>query len=148
MTNLRILKRSRPRLRPGDIIVMSPSDGRFLFGRVILADLPSGQAPMPTANLIYIYAVESGAPTPAPLLSLAPTDLMLPPQFINRMPWTEGCFQNVAYEPLQQGDLLQQHCFWDSVRKVYRDETGGSSRHAPSRAASGDSAATACSMTL
>ena len=124
ITNLRVLRRARPKLRPGDVFTLSPAVDRFLFGRVLLADLPSGQAPMPTANLIYIYAAEAREPTPAPLGQLVPASLLLPPQFINRMPWTKGYFQNVAHEPLRRGDLLRQHCFWDSVRKTYRDETG------------------------
>jgi hypothetical protein len=124
VTNLRILKRSRPRLRAGDIFALSPGASRYLFGRVILADLPSGQAPMPTANLIYLFAVEASAPTPVPLVSLRPSNLLLPPQFINRMPWTKGYFQNVAHETLQPRDLLDQHCFWDAFRKIYCDQRG------------------------
>jgi Immunity protein 26 len=79
---------------------------------------------MPTANLVYVYRVERQTPTPVPLNELAPANLLIPPQFINRMPWTKGYFQNVAHPPLQSGDLLDQHCFWDAVRKVYRDRDG------------------------
>jgi Immunity protein 26 len=65
--NLRILKPSRPKLQPGDVFTFSPAPERFLFGRVILADLPKRRAPMPTANLIYIYSVERPTPTPLPM---------------------------------------------------------------------------------
>jgi hypothetical protein len=124
ITNLRVLKPSRPKLRAGDVFALSPAADRYLFGRVILAGLPQGQAPMPTANLIYIYAAEARAPMPVPFGSLVPGNLLLPPQFINRMPWTKGYFQNVSYEALQRVDLLNQHCFWDVTRRVYRDERG------------------------
>jgi hypothetical protein len=123
-TNLRVLKRSRPKLTPGDVFILSPAPDRFLFGRVILADLPSGRAPMPTANLIYIYASDAPTPSPVPFDSLAPDNLLLPPEFINRKPWTMGYFQNIAHVPLRSPDLLSQHCFWDVTRKMYRDERG------------------------
>ncbi len=79
---------------------------------------------MPTANLIYIYRVEQQTPTPAPLHELAPTKLLIPPQFTNRLPWTRGYFQNVAQLPLGPYDLLDEHCFWDVTRKTYRDQLG------------------------
>jgi hypothetical protein len=79
---------------------------------------------MPTANLIYIYDTERETPTPPPLDELEPTRLLIPPQFINRMPWTKGYFQNVAHPPLAPDDLLDEHCFWSSVHKTYRDQLG------------------------
>src|SRR6476646_7994891 len=78
--NLRVLKRSRPKPQQGDVFTCSPAPERFLFGRVILTDLPSGRAPMPGSNLVYIYGVEQQTPTPAPLDELAPTKLLIPPQ--------------------------------------------------------------------
>jgi hypothetical protein len=123
-TNLQVLRRTRPQLQPGDVFALSPCNGEFLFGRVILADLPRGKAPMPTSNLIYIYAVKATAQAPAPLGSMTPSNLLLAPQFINRMPWTKGFFENVARQPLEPRDLLEQHCFWDAIRKTFRDETG------------------------
>lgn len=123
-TNLRPLKRSYKKLTPGDIFAMLLPDGRYLFGRVILSDLPATRAPMPTSNLIYIYKVQSDKKAPPPIQALKPENLLIAPEFINRMPWTKGYFETVAHEPLQQADLLQQHCFWDSSRKIYTDETG------------------------
>jgi hypothetical protein len=122
--NLRVLRRSRPKLQPGDVFTFSPAPERFLFGRVIFADLPPGRAPMPTANLVYFYGVEQPTPTPAPVDELAPANLLIPPQFINRMPWTRGYFQNVARSALAPDDLLDEHCFWDATRKAYRDQLG------------------------
>jgi hypothetical protein len=122
--NLRPLKRSRPKLQPGDVFTLSPAPERFLFGRIILADLPKGRAPMPTANLIYIYDTERARPNPPPLDALEPTRLLVPPLFINRMPWTKGYFQNLAHSPLAPDDLLDEHCFWSPAHKTYRDQVG------------------------
>jgi len=87
-----VLKRSRKKPVPGDVFVLSPGDGRFLFGRVIRADLPRGRAPMPGAHLIYVYRHRSDDLQPA-RAELQPSALLLPPLFINQMPWTKG------YEP-------------------------------------------------
>ena len=122
--NLRQLKPSRKIPKVGDIFAMLMPDGRYLYGRVILANLPSELAPMPTSNLVYIYDIRTKARTPAPLDALSPDRLLLPPQFINRLPWSKGYFENVAHQPIRESDLLAQHCFWDVVGKVYCDETG------------------------
>ena len=123
-TNLRLLKRSYKKRIPGDIFAMLLPNEQYLFGRLILSDLPAAKAPMPTSNLIYIYRVQSDDMIPPPLHELRPENLLIAPQFINRIPWTKGYFETVAHEPLRKADLLEQHCFWDSSRKIYTDETG------------------------
>lgn len=124
-TNLRRLRPSRAKPIPGDIFAMLLPDGKYLFGRVILADLPKGKAPMPTSNLVYIYGVRSSQKDPPPLHLLTPEKLLIAPQFINRMPWSKGYFEVVGHESLAMSDLLRRHCFWDPIRKTYRDEMGG-----------------------
>jgi len=128
-TNLRQLKRSRAKLASGDVFAMRLPDGRYIYGRVIQPDLPRGKAPMPTSNLIYIYDPTTTKKTPVPMDSLRPERLLIPPQFVNRSPWTKGYFENVAHEPLEESDLLRQHCFWDAVRKTYRNDVGESIPH-------------------
>lgn len=121
--NLRVLKPSRKPLRPGDIFVMQILDGRYLFGRVIFGDLPRGQAPMPKANLVYIYR-ELGDRPAAEAVHLNPNDLLIPPVYTNRLGWSRGYFQTVENRPIDPSrDLLTQHCFRDFTGK-YRDETG------------------------
>lgn len=122
--NLQPLKASRAQPEPGDIFAMLVPEGRYLFGRVILADLPQGKAPMPTSNLIYIYDVQASEKAPPPVDALTPERLLIAPQFINRLPWSKGYFETVAHAPLLESTVLRRHCFWDAVRKIYRDETG------------------------
>ena len=119
--NLRVLKPSRKKPAPGDVFALSPGDGRFLFGRVIRADLPRERAPMPGANLIYIYRHRSDDTEPD-RAELHPGALLLPPLFINQMPWTKGYFQTVANWPLSDADLVAQHCFLSASRGRYFDE--------------------------
>lgn len=119
--NMRVLRLSRPKLRDGDVFVLSPGDGPFLFGRVIDADLPRTRAPMPESNLIYVYRYRSDKPAPD-RSEMVPDALLIPPVYINRMPWTKGYFQNIDHWPLSDADLLDQHCFWSGVWEKYVDE--------------------------
>jgi hypothetical protein len=58
--NFRKLRASRAPLKRGDMFVMQLPNGKYLFGRVIAADIPRERAPMPKSNLIYIYRAQSG----------------------------------------------------------------------------------------
>ena len=120
--NFERLRPSRKKLAPGDIFAMRPPDGRYLFGRVILADLPRNRAPMPRSYLIYVYSVRSDLKGLNPD-QLTVDRLLLPPMFINRLPWSRGYFETVAHRPLKREDLVQQYCFRRWTGK-YVDETG------------------------
>jgi hypothetical protein len=69
--------------------------------------------------------VEASGLSPPSIAVLGREDLLIPPQFVNRTPWTHGIFVNIASEPIRSSDLLEQHCFWDATRGIYRDEKGG-----------------------
>lgn len=109
-TNIRVIRRSRHRPKPGDIFAMQLPDETYLFGRVILTDLPLERAPMPGCNLIYVYKFRSADKDVDPDV-LTPDQLLISPLFINRMPWTRGYFEHVAYRELREQDVLRQHCF-------------------------------------
>lgn len=119
-TNLRYIKRSTKKPEKGSIFTMLPPDGKYLFGRVIEAALPRARAPMPGANLIYIYAARSHTKEP-PFAQLIRSRLLVAPIYTNRMAWTKGIFATVAKTEINKSDLLQQHCFWDALRKRYID---------------------------
>ncbi len=121
-TNLRVLKPSRTKPQAGDIFAMKLPDETYLFGRVIGAELEPPQAPTPQAYLIYVYRERSKTMEPS-LDALAPDRLLLPPLFINRMPWTKGYFKALGNRDLSRDDLLQQHCFWSAARGSYVDES-------------------------
>lgn len=128
-TNLRLIKRSRHVPARGDIFVMQLPTGKFLFGRVILAEPPRDSAPGPSTNLIYIYSSQSDLKKPDHQ-QLTANKLLLPPIWTNRVGWSKGVFETVENEPLRKDDLLRQHCFRDSPRGLYLDEAG---RKLPSR---------------
>lgn len=122
-TNLQPLKPSRQKLREGDVFAMLLPDDRYLFGRVILADLARERAPMPGANLIYVYRHRSSTNEPD-RGALHPENLLLPPLYINRLPWSKGFFETVAHWPLEAQDMRSQHCFLSAGRGTYFNEKG------------------------
>lgn len=120
-TNIQILKRSRKKPEVGNIFAMQLPDDTYIFGRVVGAELYPPLAPMPLSYLIYVYDLRSPRKQPD-LDALQPGRLLLPPVFINRMPWTKGYFENVAHQEMSPHLLLPQHCFWDVARSRFVDE--------------------------
>lgn len=103
---------------------MQLPDDRYVHGRVIRADIPDDEGPMPRTNLIYIYRDPQPTKSPA-LKSLSVDRLLGPPRFINRLPWSRGYFETVLNIPMTRDDLLEQHCF-SALRSdtPYVDEKG------------------------
>ena len=80
-------------------------------------------APGPSANLIYVYSWQSDAKTPD-YQELVSDKLLLAPIWTNRLGWTKGVFETIENKPLREHDLLNQHCFRDSFRRIHLDDRG------------------------
>lgn len=50
--------------------------------------------------------------------------LLIPPLFINRLPWSRGYFETIRSCPLGRDAVLPQHHFWSAARQRYVDQTG------------------------
>lgn len=117
--NLAVLKKTRRAPQVGDIFVMQPPDGQFLFGRVVSTD---AAGPMGVGCvLIYVYRTRASAKAPAP--ELLRGQLLVPPMMTNKLPWTRGYFEHVENRLLSPMERLPQHCFKDT-RGWYFDENG------------------------
>jgi len=119
--NLEILNKSRKRLRPGDIFVIKPKKHDYYFGRVVSVTAECGFGP-PKAILIYIYNVTSNDKSKIP--ELRKENLLIPPIMLNRLGWSRGYFENVAYKELSTTDIFAVHCFRRPSRKTFMDEKG------------------------
>jgi len=106
--NLRILRRTRKTLKPGDIFVLQARDHEFVFGRVIRTDARHGG--FEECVLVYIYAAFS-ADKSGPS-ELDRDRLLIPPLLTGKYMWTRGYFEPVGSRPLEQDDVLPQHCFY------------------------------------
>ena len=115
MMNLAVLKRSRRAPQAGDIFVMLPPDGFYLYGRVISTTADGGFS-VP-CNLIYVYRTRSGHKAPTPELRLE--HLLVPPMITDNLPWSKGYFESLEHRELASKDLLQQHCFMDTYGRYF-----------------------------
>lgn len=119
-TNLRPMTPSRKSPAAGDVFVAQLPDRRYLTGRVIRTDAEIG--PMSDVILIYVYRGISASHEPP--ARDKPPQLLVPPIFTNRLPWSKGYFETVARWPLAERELLPQHCFYDVATKRHVDEFG------------------------
>lgn len=121
--NLYKVTPSRKALRPGDIFAVHHLAG-WLFGRVMLVDVPREHAPFAGSNLVYIYACVGDGPEP-PIARLTRDALLLPPLWISRLGWSRGAMMTVDHRPLEPGDWLRRHCFDAHMRRsTFYDERG------------------------
>jgi hypothetical protein len=118
ITNMRVLKKSRKRPRPGDVFALQIQDGQFFFGRVVRLDASIFW--MENCVLIYVYKAASEDKHRVPHLSK--TELLVPPILTNFLPWSKGYFETVEHRPLEEEDVLEIHCFWSCASRGYYDE--------------------------
>jgi hypothetical protein len=131
-TNLQFQKVTKKSALPGDVFSLKLPDSTFIFGRVIVAESMSDDAPVPGGMMLYIYDVHGSTPDPD-VAALRPDRLLIPPKYTNRMLWTKGYAVTVAHTELTPEVLLPQHCFWHPLRNKYVDENGVviAERHEP-----------------
>lgn len=122
-TNLQKLSPSKKKLQAGDVFVMKLRNSRYLFGRVIDTDAVSGLG-VPGAILIYVYRWQSDSREMPPRGELRPDRRLISPMMTNRLPWSRGYFETIGHVPLDEDDILPQHCFLSAVRGTYHDEKG------------------------
>ena len=127
--NIKVLKPSRKRLRPGDIFIfqMKSEPDIFRFGRVIRTDASVGFF----ENLILIYVYKATSHCVSEIPPLRPSELLVPPMTTNRLGWVRGYFETVANRPLTPADLLPAHHFRDSRGKYFDDDSNEVSNPIP-----------------
>jgi hypothetical protein len=117
--NLAVLKKSRRKLAVGDVFVMQPPDGQYLWGRVILLDV--NLSDVEAAILIYIYRTRTETKTPPPALLRG--QLVIRPMLTNTRPWANGYFEHVEHRPLTVMERFPRHSFRDEHGHFF-DEAG------------------------
>lgn len=118
--NLRVLKKSRRAPEVGDIFVMLPPDGRYLFGRVVSVDAN----PLGAGGAILIYVYESRSENKQAIPDLSPEHLLVPPMMTNQLPWSKGYLEFVEHHSLSKEDTLDVHCFersWTSPKQYFNE---------------------------
>jgi hypothetical protein len=119
---MRILKPSRKKPRTGEVFVLQMPDGKYSFGRVVSTSAMVGGRIQ--SQLIYVFRVRSASKDLPERSELRSDRLLVPPMMTNLLPWSRGYLETVAHLPFETGDILSQHCFYDSFFRKYVDEFG------------------------
>ncbi len=91
-------------------------DDSFLFGRVVSTAARWALAEdSGTVNLVYVYDYRSSDKKVPDRQHLGADRLLVPPQLINRLGWSRGYFETLANLPLEEGEVLREHCFQTNV---------------------------------
>ncbi|MDD3120132.1 MAG: Imm26 family immunity protein [Candidatus Gracilibacteria bacterium] len=119
---------SRKKTNVGDIFVVSPKEGMYLYGIVAKKAIIDSDTPF---NLIYIYNYVSDAIKIPEVLSSK--DLLIEPRIVNNLGWSRGYFKTIGNIPVEQIDLLEDHGFYDDIKtwRRYFDEFGQEMDHVP-----------------
>ncbi|MET8160966.1 Imm26 family immunity protein [Sphaerisporangium sp. NPDC005289] len=117
------MRKSRVRPRTGDVFALDVENVGHVFGRVMLAGLPEEHPHTSEALLCYIYSLRS----PERFVDagdMKKDELLIPPFFINSMPWRLGYFETIGHAEPTEVDLLPRHCFYSITWDSYYDEWG------------------------
>ncbi len=118
--HLEILKKSRSKVKTGDIFVLKPKGFDYYFGRTMSIDANCGFGQ--GAVLIYIYNIKSKDKNIIPVLNK--NKLLLSPLFTNYLPWSKGYFETIGNRSLTVEDTFTQHCFKHPEKDIYYNEFG------------------------
>jgi hypothetical protein len=125
-TNFILLEPSRKKVRDGDLFAMKMADGEYLFGCIV--DAEPQVSPMVGSMLAYLYSNRENSSDIDDSL-LCPSNLLIPPFFINKRPWLDGYFKTIRRRTLSTDDLLPAHCFHDPAKKIHCDRSGNKVEH-------------------
>ncbi|MFC4536494.1 Imm26 family immunity protein [Sphaerisporangium dianthi] len=123
MGDFRKMRASRVRPRAADIFALDVKGVGYVFGRVMLAGLPEEHPHTSAALLCYIYSLCS-VDKSVDAGDLRRDELLIPPFFINSMPWRLGYFETIGHVEPTETDSLPRHCFYSITWDSYYDEWG------------------------
>jgi hypothetical protein len=109
-TKLRRLRRSTKAPQSGDIFFFSILDREYFLGMVVDAD---SNIPIPFikgSNLIYLYKTCLKTKEIS-WHAIRPNNLLIPPLWTNKKPWTSGIFETIGHKEIAKIDLVDRYCF-------------------------------------
>jgi hypothetical protein len=116
------MKPSRKKPKEGDVFVIQPKEGLYLYGKVIRTKIPSKNIMINGWNLIYVYRkISKNIVMPDYLVA---NDLLIPPQIVNNQGWLKGYFQTIGSLPVTEKDKSINYGFLDFKTKEYVNEEG------------------------
>jgi hypothetical protein len=117
------MKRSRKKPQAGDIFVIQPLPGRYLYGKVIRTNLPNEDPFIKGWNLIYIYKNMVSEPV-VPVERLDPEQLLMFPTIVNNQGWLKGYFLTIGSTEITESDIARSYGFWHNFTRRFYNEDG------------------------
>ncbi|MZP30341.1 hypothetical protein GTO91_11525 [Heliobacterium undosum] len=106
------MKPSRKKPKSGDVFVIQPKEGIYVYGKVIKADLASPSAFIQGQYLVFIYhTVCEKIVQP---VELNPQKLLFQPLIVSKLGWTMGFYQTVYSTKVTQEDHAVDYGFYDA----------------------------------
>jgi hypothetical protein len=119
MPELRILKKSRSNILPGDIFTLSLNEGEYYFGKIIKTNVSVFSE---DNFLVYIYNYLTKDRTEIPELKLI--NLLTYPILISNQVFQKGYFEKVGHDDAYLNEIFPAHIFFDPLKENYVTEFG------------------------
>jgi hypothetical protein len=125
------IKRSRKKLKIGDVFVIQPKESLYFYGKVIEVN-DKFQGFSVDAVVIFIYKKNTAKLEMPDYLD--PNDLLIPPQIVNLRGWTMGYFYTVGNMELTNDEMNLDYGFKDTrkVKPRFLTSMGEELDHEPS----------------
>lgn len=121
-------EKSKKKLIPGDMFILSPKQGIFCFGKVIMTNVESRDSFVKGMNLVYIYDCFSKNETIPDELEAYEILLV---EIVNNRLWQQGYAKYISFSEVNEHDNNKDIGFWDIIRNEFVDIKGDAIGHTP-----------------
>ena len=131
---LKVIKRKRPKLKIGDVFLLSPIDNIYFYGKVMKVDIKT------IHNDTFVEGMQSVLIHKCKTQSLTLDDyhpkyddLLIEPAIVDISYWNKGLFYNVGNVPLTDEEKILDYGFYRSsrIRDKFCTEEGETLDHQP-----------------
>ena len=109
---LRVIKKTKPEMKDGDVFVLSPRENVYFYGKVLKANINhiNNDTFVQGNNLVFIFKNKTGSRT---IDDFNPdySQLLIRPTIVDNSYWTKGLFFNVGNIPLLKHEKEMDYGF-------------------------------------
>jgi hypothetical protein len=116
------MKKTKNNPSEGDVFVIQPLEGKYYYGKVILANLQSKDSFINGMTLVYIYNKRSFQKVFSE--DLEENDLLIAPVIVNNQPWQKGYFETVGNANVTEKERKMEYGFWDLLKRKFVNYNG------------------------
>lgn len=121
--DLKIIEKSRKKIRKGDLFLVCPSEQKYFLGRVVeIENIKHGGF---EGILVYLYDeyIDNIHPEDLNNKNFSKDNLLIPPMIVSSSMWRFGFFYTIGNLEVESKDKFEKHCFKDNWKDgLYFDE--------------------------